>query len=765
MRQHSLAPDHVKHFLDEGFTTDGIAHLEALGVCTLEEDEALQQNFQIWNGKEWISGRGIYFPFTATFGQLRLDNPIQREDGSIARYLTPHKASSEAFLPEDCRVITEGYKDAQAGCLHGEIPTGAIAGVSHYKKALPEAAGYTVLFDADGWSNHQVFRNLFNAGLWLKGKIQLLPIIEGEAKAGLCEYFQAGYTASDYRQLIADALSPKELLMAWPNHWQNLPDKRLSATIETALDLAAQYLDCIEQETILNRINKATKTSFNRLRSQLQAANQKHQPQQWSKGDGFGEGQQQRHREWRYAPAAKALNLPLEYCVTAQAFDGWTYHRLFAGGEGEWMCNHDAFFHYTGNGAWSYVEDGRIRKLIADESGKAYKLSYSKHDGWVESYPYERDKDASAAFRFSRTRLLPPLGLPANTHLTAFKNCTVDLRTGRQMEHDPAHRIIRYIPYDYQPDQDCPEVFRNFIASAYGLDLLPIIRAFTSMFLDPTAPYGRFPHLIGASGSGKGTLGRFWSNLLGEGAASISAFSEISSPEGRYQHLTGKSICGIPDVGGYQSGLRAFYELVDNGALSGRALFSSNSHSHHWNVRFWLASVDYLVIENAGDGWERRAYPIPTLGKPEVIAQDLHLKLQECMADVISWALAMPRAERDAILLKEPTNKRVKEAIFEAKLHGDSARVFVNMCLRPTSSKQVQISKQDLHSRYVIFCRQFGYQSLSYTKFNNHVKTFLPQHYIKRHWEPGVQRHPDSRPVPEHWGYLHCFPGAEFALN
>lgn len=755
----TLAADHIAHLLGEGFTPAQIAQLQADGVCTLAAAEALKLDLKIWDGQQWQSGRGIYFPFTPTFGQLRLDLPLLREGGREAKYVTPYKAQSQASIPDGCRAITEGYKDALAGSLHGKIPTGAIAGVSHYRKALPGGSGYTVLFDADGWHNPQVFRNLFNAGLWLKGKVQLLPQIAGQPKAGLCEYFQAGYTAADYRSLLEAAYTPQELLMDWANHWQGLPDLRRSMAIATALDLAAVHLDSLERDTVLQRINKATRISTSKLRSLLQAAINKHQQQENNSDNQSGKNQQQRHREWRYEAVAKALQLELDNCVTSQTFDGWIYRRLFAGGEGEWTCENDAFFQYAGNGAWKHVEDVRIHKLITDASTSAYRLKFVKEEGWVDSYPYEDEKNAASAFKFCRKRLVPKSALPANAHLVAFSNCTVDMRTGQTLPHNPEHRTKRYIPYEYQPGRDCPAPFLNFIASAYGLDLLPVIRAFTSMFLDPTAPYGRFPHLIGASGSGKGTLGRFWLDLVGkEGAASLAAFSEISTPEGRYQHLTGKSICGIPDVGGYQSGLRAFYELVDNGALSGRALFSPVANTHPWHCRFWVASVDYLQIENAGDGWERRAYPLPTLGKPELIEQDLHLKLQDCMADVISWALAMPRPERDAILTRKPTNDRVLDAIADAKLHGDSARVFVDMCLRPTADENAFISKQDIHSRYVVFCQAFGYQPASYTKLNNHLRTFLPKNHIERSWSP--MQNGQRQRIPAHWGYLQYVSGA-----
>jgi hypothetical protein len=90
--------------------------------------------------------------------------PLSGKMGSVAKYLTPLGAKTQARIPSGCKVVTEGAKDAAAGSLMGGIPTGAIAGISHYRKALNQNAGYTVLFDADGWTNPAVFSNLFHAG-------------------------------------------------------------------------------------------------------------------------------------------------------------------------------------------------------------------------------------------------------------------------------------------------------------------------------------------------------------------------------------------------------------------------------------------------------------------------------------------------------------------------------------------------------------------------------------------------------------------------
>ena len=261
---------HVIHLLDEGFTIEQIEQWIAEGLRSVTSEEALKLGCKTWVNGGWRSGSGIYFPFTPTFGQLRLDEPFKRKNGKLAKYITPYKKKTEAHSPTNCKVFTEGIKDAKAGTWQGGVPTGAIAGISHYKKALSENSGQMLLFDADGWINPQVFLNLFKGGLWLKGKVQLLPEIPGYPKAGLCEYFKAGYKAADYKELIANAMTPVELLMEWPRHWGKMPEKWITCAIKMTLKLGARYLDEIQRERLLNRVKTATKINISKLRFLLE---------------------------------------------------------------------------------------------------------------------------------------------------------------------------------------------------------------------------------------------------------------------------------------------------------------------------------------------------------------------------------------------------------------------------------------------------------------------------------------------------------------
>ena len=267
-----LLPHHRDHLYSEGFTTAHIEILINFGVRSLTEAQARSLGFLVKGPDGQLHcDSGIYFPFSDEFGQLRLDNPITRANGAIAKYLTPCGKTAIAYLPEGCQVVTEGFKDGMAGTLHGRIITGVLAGVSHYRK-LPKGSGYTIIFDNDAWTNPSVMLNLIRAGLWVNGKINIIPKIPGKLKAGLCEYFQAGYTAEDYKLLIARADTPKELLFKWAEQFGDLAQKHLRDAFKKIFKLAAELLDEIEQHQLIQILQKITRFTLTVLKKWLALA-------------------------------------------------------------------------------------------------------------------------------------------------------------------------------------------------------------------------------------------------------------------------------------------------------------------------------------------------------------------------------------------------------------------------------------------------------------------------------------------------------------
>lgn len=731
---------HVDHLLDEGFLPAHIAKMISGGLRSLSEFEARENGFRVRDASgDYVSGNGLYFPFTETFGQLRLDAPVKQENGKFVKYLTPIKTKSQARIPSRCQAITEGAKDAMAGSLHGKIPTGAIAGISHYR-ALPQGAGYHVVCDSDGWVNASVFTNLFFAGKHLNGKIVILPEIEGISKAGLCEYFKSGRTSEDYKALLDSALKPEMLLIEWGKHLGKIPVEKQFKAIRVALRLAAEFLDEIQQGYLLDNIRKATKKI--QLRTlQTELAKQK----------------------------GKLIECKRkELTKQVEAETNWDNHvestvednlltTVFKNGEGNWVVIDDAFYSYSGLGYWRHIGDPFINKLIAQELRHRFKI---EEDG--KTFPFATEKHKKSAFGFCRSALTQD-NLPFNHHLIAFSNGTVDMRTGELMPHDPKNLLTTAIAAEYTPNAKCPEVFRQFMVNVFGEELIPLIRALTAMYLDPTSPYGKFAHIIGPSGSGKGTMLRLWGSFFShEHYRSMSSFSELGTAEGRHQYLTGTRFVTFPDVGGYISGLKAFYELIDNGEMSGRALFSSHAYQKKWGTRFAIASVDHLSIENSGDGWDRRCIPLPT--KPRQGLQDpwLNQKLEEVKGQIISWALAMDREDRDKLLLMPPTNERIIQAKQEQSIYSDSVRAFVDMCLRPCEREQATAENHELHDWYVAFCKAHGFSPSSITKFVSHLKTVLLQNRVERRYK---RQEGKLTTISAHWNHLVPVEGAFIDAN
>ena len=457
-------------------------------------------------------------------------------------------------------------------------------------------------------------------------------------------------------------------------------------------------------------------------------------------------------KQFQVASKPKPLSDP-DY-VGNGTVDGLILDTLFERGAGQWATIEDTYYRETGRGYWERVPDKSVLKAIALKCKSAYDRVERK-DGVVKVFRYAKDSHKQSAFRYCRDALYVD-NLPSNQHLRCFSNCTVDVRTGEAIPHDKAHFLTTSVAADYKPNQPCPQVFLDFIKSAYGEDLINPIRAYTSMLLDPTAPYGKFIHLMGPSGSGKGTLLRFWGEMFALDNFRSGDFKNLATAEGRHQYLTGAALYAVPDVGGFVQGLKAFYELVDNGPMSGRALFCSQGYQKIWNTRFVIASVDHLQIENSGDGWERRCLPLPTKARSGIEDPNLGTKLASVKGQIISWALAMPREERDRLILHPSSNERVQLLKQDAAIHGDPVRAFVDLCLRPGDALG-ETHSHSLHSWFAAFAQTHGYQSWGMTKFVNHLKTILPNHYVSRRRAPSSK---NREMIPAHWVNIQPIPEA-----
>lgn len=468
---------------------------------------------------------------------------------------------------------------------------------------------------------------------------------------------------------------------------------------------------------------------------------------------------------------AKAELSKLDEVPKGATLDMHLIKRCFQSSKQRFVVINGAFYQYQpSHGYWKALEDADVLKRMAECSEKAFTWAGSKD----EKYPKFHGGHAvtKSALNYALIRLaLTETEAPSNEHLRAFSNCTVDMRTGDVFAHSELNYLTSAIAAEYKPGAECPAVFDEFMSMSFGEDMKLIIRAAISMVLDPTAPYGHFIHVIGPSGSGKGVILRLLQELFGKGnSKSGSSFADFATPESRHQNLQGCALYVMPDIAGHHKGLEPWYELVQNGPMSGRELFRSATYSCKWGVRFALGSVEYISLDNTSGGWDRRVLPILSQSRPEGQSiPNLETRLAEVKAEIISWAISMDKELRNDILLNPSKySERVAHSKREAAIYGDSVKSFVDSCLQPiefgSTFVEPIVHPGLVYDWYSAYCLAHGLQRKGQPKFIAHLKTVIPNHFVDRRRmgadETSIRDASGQTPIaPAKWTYFEAIPG------
>lgn len=419
------------------------------------------------------------------------------------------------------------------------------------------------------------------------------------------------------------------------------------------------------------------------------------------------------------------------YMVTNQAarIEHHLFKSFFNEGDGDYRVINEAF-HRRGQGVWDVVPNDEMRKIIAEQLEKCYKLQFHG-DGTPERlWIFGGAAALKNSFDYNRSRLtVTKLERPieAEQRYIGFLNGVLDIQENKLIPHDDRLFLTSQIQADYAPNKECPEAFLKFVERCYGLDQLESIRAAVRYCIDLSLNPGKFILLLGKSRSGKGLLLRLIASLHGRYYRSINDFGDLATREGRYQSLTGARLVGFPDITESISKMGAFYELVDNGRMSGRALFSNDVIDRQWNVRFILASVDMPRFERPDAGWEGRVFPIQTIKASDDDAIDPSIadSLVGIESELISWAMSMSREDVINIMFnprqQSPAYLELRD---KQSIATDSIKAFIESCLAPSDEGE-PMNKATLHGYYKAFCEATGKKAKDFNTFCRGIKAAL----------------------------------------
>ena len=402
-----------------------------------------------------------------------------------------------------------------------------------------------------------------------------------------------------------------------------------------------------------------------------------------------------------------------------------------------WACINEEMRRWNPQlGFWELVSESEFRHIISTFVKRCYsEKELTKKDIEVGKTPIRNYRFGAAAVNNTAAFIKASLHVSAtgnDAFLRTFKNGTLDLRTKQLKRWDREDYLTWRLETDYAPTEVCPKSYLDFFESSYGYDLIPLLRAVSSMLIDPTAPWGYFPYLQGPSGSGKGTLISLWQKMFPLNSVSSSSdLSNLGTEEGRHQYINNKGLFTAPDVLGYQKGMEAFYELVDNGAMTARKLFSSDPYTRKFGTRYVVASVEPLQVEGSA-GWDRRAIVIPT--KACVGTRDPNLKdtLGVDHGAFMCWVLGMDTAERNRVLMYWKQSSLRLNSIAQIHQLNDPMASFIDHCLVPAKAGQ-EMTATDLQQHFAAYAAATGRSStMSPSRVGSKLRSMLPHTFIER---------------------------------
>jgi putative DNA primase/helicase len=293
--------------------------------------------------------------------------------------------------------------------------------------------------------------------------------------------------------------------------------------------------------------------------------------------------------------------------------------------------------------------------------------------------------------------------------LVNCQNGTLDLRTGRLKDHDPADRITKIVPQDYAPDAPCPR-FERFLKEALVDDaLIKFVKRYSGYTLTGITRERLLAILYGFGKNGKTTLVELLHEVLGDYARNTDVETLLIK---KYQGvgndvaaLKGARFVSAAEVEkGRRLAESKVKQLTGRDTVTARFLFGEN-FDFKPEFKLWLSTNNKPVIQGTDDAiWDRiRLIPFSQRFEGSKADPKLPDKLRAELAGVFAW-MVEGCLEWQEHGLEEP--KTVTDATNQYREEMDTLASFLDeVCVIGPHHK---VLAEGLYQRYAMWCDKSG---------------------------------------------------------
>lgn len=259
-------------------------------------------------------------------------------------------------------------------------------------------------------------------------------------------------------------------------------------------------------------------------------------------------------------------------------------------------------------------------------------------------------------------------GRPKARRVVAFQNGLLNLgdpdavRAGRLLPHTPLWFSTAVLPYDYDPEATCP-TWSAFVAGIAGRDAtwVPALQRWMGYLLTADTSQQKIAVLHGPPRSGKGTILRVLTAMLGEANVGSPAIADLGSTFG-LQPLVGKTValCGEAHLGRTANRaaiLEVLKKISGEDAVDINRKFLPALTGQRLPVRFVLAVNELLNLPDPSGALADRMHIFPfTTSYTGREDTTLDKRLRRELPGICRWALEGALALRAGERLVAPAS-------------------------------------------------------------------------------------------------------------
>lgn len=198
-----------------------------------------------------------------------------------------------------------------------------------------------------------------------------------------------------------------------------------------------------------------------------------------------------------------------------------------------------------------------------------------------------------------------PLRLAGGNYL-ALKNGLLDLDTKEFTEASPSHALTWSIPFEFDPDADCPNI-KAWLKQALQGDesMVAYVRSVLAAILTGRHDLQTFFYFLGRAGTGKGTLFRLVGAMLGKENIHSTTLRDLETNRFETSSLVGKRLVVITDAARYSGEVEILKQLTGGDTLRCEEK-NRPSATFRYEGTVLIASNEDLVSSDKTSGLDRR---------------------------------------------------------------------------------------------------------------------------------------------------------------